>query len=385
MRSATPRPPARSALRLRLLRLAARLLSPPVRTPPVRTPLPRPPARRVLLIRPDHVGDVLLTAPSVALLRASLPEASVTYLVGPWSAAAARHGPSVQQVRPLSFPGFTRQASANLLAPYVLLVRSAATLRRERYDVAVVLRGDHWWGALLALAAGIPLRVGGDTPETRPLLTHAQPLSATAAWPAQALAIARLALRALEVPAVECGPIEQFTPGAAAHAAAAHVWQDHALGSKTVIGIHPSAGAPLKSWPPERWARLADLLLDEGLDVVLIGAPDDAQLLATIAAQMRGGAATLCGQSLEVSAALYARCALLVSVDSGAGHLAAAVGARTVRLYRTGLGRDLRSVAERCWPACLVNPATGVRAMRIPGVATLRRALVAGVHAGAGY
>jgi ADP-heptose:LPS heptosyltransferase len=48
---------------------------------------------------------------------------------------------------------------------------------------------------------------------------------------------------------------------------------------------------------------------------------------------MRGHAAILCGQSLEVSAALYTRCALLVSVDSGAGHLAAAVGVRTVRLY----------------------------------------------------
>ena len=41
----------------------------------------------------------------------------------------------------------------------------------------------------------------------------------------------------------------------------------------------------------------------------------------------------LCGQSLEVSAAIYARCALVISVDSGAGHLAAAVGTRTVRLY----------------------------------------------------
>jgi heptosyltransferase-2/heptosyltransferase-3 len=284
-------------------------------------------------MRPDHVGDVLLTAPAVALVRASLPEARITYLVGPWSAAAARNGPAVDEVRTLPFPGFTRRASNNLLAPYVLLTRCAATLRQEQYDVAVMLRGDHWWGALLALAAGIPIRVGGSTPETRPMLTHAQPVNAAEPWAEQALATARLALLALGTRPLEPGTVEQFTSDSGARVAAEHLWQAHGLTRRQVIGLHPAAGAPLKSWPLERWARVGDRLANSGLDVVLIGAPDDAELLSNIARRMRTCPATLCGQSLEVSAALYARCALVVSVDSGAAHLAAAVGARTVRLY----------------------------------------------------
>ncbi len=287
----------------------------------------------MLLLRPDHVGDVLLTAPAVALLRASLPDATLTYLVGPWSAAAAHDGPPLDEVRSLAFPGFTRRASTNLAAPYLLLLRCAAALRRESYDVAVVLRGDHWWGALLALAAGIPVRVGGDTPETRPLLTHARSLAATEPWADQALATAHLALQALEVEPVDPGTVAQFAPGPTARATAEHLWRQLDLTNRRVIGMHPSAGAPLKSWPLERWARLAQQLVDSGFAVVLIGAPDDAELLAAIARRMRSNPARLCGQSLEVSAALYARCALVISVDSGAGHLAAAVGARTVRLY----------------------------------------------------
>jgi len=74
-------------------------------------------------------------------------------------------------------------------------------------------------------------------------------------------------------------------------------------------------------------------LIEYGVNVVLIGAPEDVDLLLAITHHMRGSAVTLCGQSLEVSAALYARCTLLVCVDSGAGHLAAAVGTPTVRLY----------------------------------------------------
>jgi ADP-heptose:LPS heptosyltransferase len=287
----------------------------------------------VLLVRPDHVGDVLLSAPAVALLRASLPDATLTYLVGPWSAAAARHGPSVDEVRSVSFPGFTRRANANVLAPYLLLARTAAALRLEHYDAAAILRGDHWWGALLALAAGIPIRVGTDTPETRPLLTLARQPDAAEPWAEQALATAALLLRALGAEPQDPEPVRQFTIGPAAHVAGVRLWQDHGLKAQHVVGIHPSAGAPLKSWPLERWAHLADRVVDGGRAVALIGAPDDAKLLAAIAARMRHSAVILCGQSLEVSAALYTRCEVVVTVDSGAGHLAAAVGTPTVRLY----------------------------------------------------
>lgn len=329
MRSATPNPPSRR-LRLRLLRLAARVLSPLVAT------TPRQRASRVLLLRPDHVGDVLLTAPAVGLLRTSLPDACITYLVGPWSAAAARSGPCVDEVRTLAFPGFTRRRKANLLAPYVTLLRCALKLRRERHDLAVVLRDDHWWGALLALAAGIPLRIGAETPETAPLLTHACANTEVSAWGDRALAIARLAAQTAgasfdTLPRADTR--EQFTLSEAARTCSNQLWQQHGLESRRVIGLHPSAGAPLKSWPIERWAHLADRLIESGFGVVLIGAPEDAILLGALARRMRGSAVTLCGQSLDVSAGVYARCALLVCVDSGAGHLAAAVGTPTVRLY----------------------------------------------------
>jgi heptosyltransferase-2/heptosyltransferase-3 len=282
----------------------------------------------VLLVRPDHIGDVLLSAPAVALVRASLPSAHVTYLVGPWSREAARRGPRVDEVRTLAFPGFARKSKQNSFEPYALLLRVAAGLRRERFEMAVILRGDHWWGALLALVAGIPLRVGGDTPETRPLLSHAYRSPEDQPWAEQALGIARLALRAVDAPSVEPTDLRQFTLSESAEA----LWLRHGLGEH-VVALHPSAGAPLKSWPTERWAQLADALVESGLQVVLVGAPDDAELLARIRAAMRGCPTLLCGQSLAVSAAIYARSELVLTVDSGAGHLAAAVGARTVRLY----------------------------------------------------
>jgi ADP-heptose:LPS heptosyltransferase len=289
----------------------------------------------VLLLRPDHIGDVLLTSPAVALLRESLPSAHLTYLVGPWSAEVARGGPPVDSLRTLSYPGFTRRAKLNLLAPYALLMREAARLRQERYDVAVVFRPDHWWGALLALVAGIPVRVGGRSPETTPLLTHVRSATPGEHATHAALDLARLALAAFGIaPAADVSTDPSFRVSEASRATARDFWAQHSLDGLRVVAVAPSAGAALKSWPVERWGHLADGLIANGTAVLLVGGPDDGPLLTAIQARMSHAAAgTARGQSLSISAALFERCALLVGLDGGQAHLGAAVGTPTVRLY----------------------------------------------------
>ena len=214
-----------------------------------------------------------------------------------------------------------------------MLAQAARRLRAGGYDLAVVLRPDHWWGALLALAGGIPVRVGTRLPETGGLLTHARSAEPGEHWAEQSLAVARLALNAVGAAAVETGDVAQFTVTDTASNAAANFWREAGLDGKTVVALHPSAGAQLKSWPISSWAGLAEALIEAGAYVLLVGAPSDASLLSHIAARVAKRVTIASGQSLSVSAAMYARCRLLISVDSGAGHLAAAVGAPTVRLY----------------------------------------------------
>src|SRR5438128_117522 len=74
--------------------------------------------RRVLVIRPDHLGDAILAAPAVAALRAAWPEAKLTGWVGPAGKQVWRHVPALDALEMCDFPGFGRRSKPSPLAPY---------------------------------------------------------------------------------------------------------------------------------------------------------------------------------------------------------------------------------------------------------------------------
>lgn len=296
----------------------------------------RPPGvARVLVLQPDHLGDILLAAPALALLRAGLPRSSFTYLVGPWSADAARHGPLSDDVRTIAFPGFTRSPQRNLLHPYLTLRRVAQRLRTERFDAAVIVRHDHWWGALLAAAAGIPVRIGFSTADTLPLLSHSVPLDPTQHVAGRVMSLVGAVVGWLggKLPTTAPGD-PAFRPRDADHLAAERILVGTGTGGQPRALVHPGAGMPLKSWPAERWGALADGLAARGVAVVLSGGPGEDELLRQVQRQMAAPPAALVQhQPLGTLAAVLHRCHVAIGPDNGPLHLAAAVGIPTVRLY----------------------------------------------------
>ena len=324
----------RHRLRRRLLQTAGVALT-------ATQPAPAPPAvsptgagRRVLLIRPDHLGDVLLATPAFEALRAAWPDAHVTALVGPWAETVARRSPYLDAVLTAPFPGFTRAAPASALAPYRLARREAERLRAYRFDTAVVLRFDHWWGALLAALARIPLRLGYAIAEVEPFLTTALPLAReTHATCLNLDLVAALTGRALD--ALPGSPPTRFPISHGEREAATRWLAERGVGlTDTVIAIHPGAGAAVKLWLGQAWGAVADALAADGARILLTGSPAEATLTADVAAHMRAAAIDAAGATdLPLLAALLARCALALGPDAGVLHLATAVGTPTVRLY----------------------------------------------------
>ena len=328
----------RQRLRLALLRLFG-ALSAPLR-PSAPSALPAQP--RILLIRPDHIGDLLFATPAIGALREALPEAHLVCLAGPWGQAVLQGNPHLDEIVVCEFPGFARQPKTSWLAPYHTLWHWARQLQPARFDLALVLRFDHWWGALLAYLAGIPLRVGYDTAECRPFLTEALTYSNPRHEVLQNLTLVQHTL-------------SRFRPGARTAAAVGprsaplefpvqekeRQWIDRYLAEHGVspgqdlIAIHPGSGAAVKLWRSEAWSQVADGLSERWpVHVVITGSRGELDLAWSVYAHLNAEATVAAGATtLGQLAALFQRCRLVMGTDCGPLHLAVAVGTPTVHLY----------------------------------------------------
>ena len=328
-------------LRLLLLRLLALIAHPFVR--PVATS-----PHQILVIKPDHLGDLLLATPALAALRAAFPEATITALIGPWARLAIERNPDLDRLLECPFPGFERQSATSVggvawlrskFHPYLLLFRYAALLRHSAYDLVLIGRDDHWWGAALALLAGVPQRVGFAVAECQPFLNVTLPWNPHDHVSQQGLALVTAAQARFASPKQRLEPriySTRFDPAPADQQWAA-TWLETNVAGKRFAVIHPGTGGAAKHWLNERWSAVGDALAERGLQVVLTGGPGEQARVKQVAAEMHAPAHNLAGAtSFGQLAALMAQATLVLGVDSGPLHLAAATGAPTIHLYGPG-------------------------------------------------
>ncbi len=291
----------------------------------------RPSRERILVIRPDHLGDLLFATPALARLRQLHPEAHIAALVGPWGQAVLATNPDVEVVLTCPFPGFTRRPKSSAWEPYRILVEHAARLRALGFDRAIILRFDHWWGAWLAAWAGIPARSGYDLPEVQPFLTQAHAYRPGRHEVVQNLTLVDPSLTAITP---QAWPLRFFPTAEDERWADELVCSIGAHGSRLIV-IHPGSGAPVKAWRIQAWARVADALATHHPACILLtGGPGERELTEAVANIMRQPAVLLAGKTtLGQLAALLRRCALALGPDSGPLHLAVAMGTPTVHLF----------------------------------------------------
>jgi ADP-heptose:LPS heptosyltransferase len=108
--------------------------------------------------------------------------------------------------------------------------------------------------------------------------------------------------------------------------------------ARPLVGLHPGAKDPTRRWPAERFAALGDALMERlGAQVVLTGGAGERPVTAAVRQAMRGPALDLAGETgLGAFAAVVDRLDLLVTNDTGAWHLAVAMGTPSVAVIGPG-------------------------------------------------
>lgn len=309
----------RERLRRAMLRFAATL-------PVVRAKDADP--NTLLLVRPDHLGDVLLSMPAIQALKRANPSLRLVALAGAWSAEVLAAYPEIDLVLTLPFPGFTRDSRRGFWP--VDTLRWARQVRQLNARAAVLLRPDHWWGGLLTKLGGVRRRVGYRTPDLSPFLTERIPFSQQHS----VLEVARL----LEAWTGRLDPASlrlTFPVSELDEAYIDGLLNNQARPGAPLIVLHPGAGSPIKTWPPDHLAYIADWLTErwDG-QIVFTGSDREHEQVWQVMDRMRRPAFSLAGETnIGQLAALYRRAAVVIGPDTGPLHLAVASGAPTVHLY----------------------------------------------------
>lgn len=287
---------------------------------------------RVLFIKPDHIGDMLLAIPAFRALKEASPYTEIHVLAGPWAGSILANVPEVDQVLTIDFPGFRRDdKKRNYLGPYFQLLKVARQLRQVGYGHAIVLRHDHWWGAMLAHVAGISERIGYAVENVEPFLTHSIPHQHEHAI--------RQNLRLVEgwtghIPNTDV-PYSLEVYDKERIEVTNILKQGGISEGQPYICIHPGSGTWVKQWNYDSWAKVADTLTEQlDVTVVFTGSDGERAMVDNIQNRMQHKSCTTAGEmSIHQLAAVLERAKVVLGPDSGPMHLAAAVGTPTVALF----------------------------------------------------
>ncbi len=292
-------------------------------------------ARRILAVRLDTLGDVLMTTPALHALRAAgPPDRTITLLTSRPGAAAARLSPDVDDVLVYDAPWMKSPRPSSAPTPDLVMIER---LRSRLFDAAAiftVFSQNPLPAALLCHLSGIPLRLAHCRENPYRLLTDWVPETEPEKQ------VRHEARRQLDlVAAVGASPAEgplRMTLGPEACERAGRLLEEAGVRTdRPFIVVHPGATASSRRYPARSFAAvLRRLVADDGLQVVVTGGEDEQELAADLAAQAGDGAHALAGKTgFEELAAVIARARLLLSNNTGPVHVAAALGVPVVDLY----------------------------------------------------
>lgn len=279
---------------------------------------------RILVVRTDRIGEVLLSTPILTELRRAFPEASIGMLVRPEVKDLVMGNPHINEV--IEYTQEKRGIHEAL--------RIKKVLQRKRYDMIVIVNPQKEFH-LAAFLAGVPVSVGFNR-KWGFLLTHRVPDQKHLADRHEVDYNLDL-VRVLGIEPKDSRPVLMVSPESdeglfdllKIKKDKQKEWAHHRL-----VAIHPCTSNPKKQWPHEYFARIADLLIRRKCDVVFVSGLQEVYDAKRVMSMMRHAAFDITGRlTLKQLASFLKRCTFLISSDSGPVHVAAAVGTPVVALF----------------------------------------------------
>ena len=277
--------------------------------------------KRILIVRTDRIGDVILSTPAIKNLREAYPNTYIGFMSRPYTKEILEGNPDLNEV--IIYDKYGRHKSI------WATVKFSFHLRKKKFDWAVILHPTHRTH-IITFLAGIPFRVGWD--KKGGWLLTARVSHQKQQGTKHELEYTLDILRRLNIPIVDKSiyfplkkeaeeKIEQLLGEAKIE-----------RGDKFIV-IHPSASCPSKRWPQEHFSQLVRLLKEKtGFPVVVVTSGGEEEfgekiISANDVIDLRGDL------SISELGSLLKRAGLFISNDSGPVHIAAALEVPVISIF----------------------------------------------------
>jgi ADP-heptose:LPS heptosyltransferase len=288
--------------------------------------------RRILLLRLERVGDLIMVLDAIAMVRAFAPDADIDLVVGSWNRSLADIVPGVH-VETLDVPWMARQGRG---MTWTQLVQRARAWRHMEYDLAINFEPDIRSNLLLALS-GARKRVGFVSGGGGAVLSDAVAPDPRAHVAENARMLVERAFGRTDLAP---DTASRLNIPDLVRRRAAELLPRPARGAP-LVGIQPAAGRRIKEWDPVRFAEVgAELARTRGASIVIIGSQSDKPVVDAVRAAWPHDVPVTVPPAdidLVLLAAVLERLTLLITGDTGPMHLAAAVGTPVLAIFGPSL------------------------------------------------
>lgn len=291
---------------------------------------------KILVIRTDRVGDVVLSTPVLKALRENYPSAHIAIMVSPYTREIVEGNPYIDEVIT-----YDKDKEDKGLIRFWKFV---AALRKKRFDLAIVLHTKKRTN-LITYFANIPRRIGYRDKNFGFLLTDkiedARPLGLKHEVDYCLAVLDKLGIKAKDKTTYVAIKKEDL------------VWARNFLEAggisknDIIVCLHPGASCVSKRWLGMRFIELADKLVEKYYaKIILIASGSDVKIAEDIAKNIKGEVLNLAGKTnLSRLAAVLKRSQLFISNDSGPVHIASAVGTPVISIF----GRNQAGLSPVRW------------------------------------
>ena len=291
--------------------------------------------KRILITRTDRIGDVILSTPTIKAVRDFYPNAYIAVMVRPYTKDIVEGNPNVDELIVYDKYGAHRS--------FWNSIKFANSLKRKEFDLAIILHPTNRVN-LITFAAGIPQRVGYNR-KCGFLLTkkikHEKQLGRKHELEYSLDVIRNLGIqpkdKSLFMPIKQESEryIDEIFKG-----------NNLTVQEKTVV-LHPGASCPSKRWPAERFAELANRLIEKhNFKIVVVSSKSDLKIANSVIKDIRYPVINLSGKTtISQLASLLKRCKLFISNDSGPVHISSAVGTPVISIF----GRNQAGLSPIRW------------------------------------